>query len=125
MMGVIWATRQYWFWLILISLAVMAIEFIAPWRKKQKHFRKQFGQDLLWLACNGHAVGITIAFVATYLIEQFFPAITKAEGLNLIAGQALWIQFLVFLILKDLLAGVIHNLHHSGTALWSLYKLPH
>ena len=125
MMGVIWATRQYWFWLILISLAVMAIEFIAPWRKKQKHFRKQFGQDLLWLVFNGHAVGITIAFVATYLIEQFFPAITKAEELNLIAGQALWLQFLVFFILKDLLEWCIHNLLHRVPALWEFHKLHH
>ena len=65
MMGVIWATRQYWFWLILISLDVMAIEFIAPWRKKQKNFRKQFGQDLLWRVFNGHGVVITHGFVAT------------------------------------------------------------
>ena len=41
MMGVIWATKQYWIWLILISLTVMIMEYIAPWRKQQKHITRR------------------------------------------------------------------------------------
>ncbi len=126
MMGVIWATKQYWIWLILISLAVMVIEFIAPWRKQQKHItREQFGQDVLWLVLNGHAAGITIAFVADYLIKQYFPAAQEVEKLHLIKEWPLWGQFLVFFILKDLLEWCVHNLLHRVPALWAFHKLHH
>lgn len=126
MMGVIWATRQYWVWLILISLAVMILEYIAPWRTQQKHItRKQFGQDVLWLVLNGHAAGITIAFAADYLIRQFFPAIGEVEKLHLIKAWPLWGQFIVFLLLKDFLEWCVHNLLHRVPALWAFHKVHH
>ena len=61
MMGVIWATRQYWVWLVAISLFCMVLERVWPWRKKQKMLRAQLGQDIIWLVINGHYVGIAVA----------------------------------------------------------------
>ncbi|MHC5026356.1 MAG: sterol desaturase family protein [Planctomycetota bacterium] len=125
MMGVIWATKQYWVWLVAISLACMLLETIWPWRRKQKHLRRQFGQDLLWLVLNGHYVGIAVAFVANYLLRELFPVLGRAEDVELLASVPLWVQFVVFLVFKDFLEWCIHNLLHRVPALWTFHKLHH
>ncbi len=125
MMGVIWATRQYWVWLVAISLFCLILERIWPWRPRQKVLRRQFGQDLLWLFINGHWVGIAVAFVGNYFLTGLFPALGKAQEVNLINEQPLWLQFIVFLLLKDFLEWCVHNLLHRVPFLWQFHKLHH
>jgi sterol desaturase/sphingolipid hydroxylase (fatty acid hydroxylase superfamily) len=125
MMGVIWATRQYWVWLVAISLLCVLLERIRPWRTRQKLLRRQFGQDLLWLVLNGHYVGIAVAFVGNYFLTQLFPVLGEAQSVNLVNAQPLWLQFVVFLLLKDFLEWCVHNLLHRVPALWAFHKLHH
>jgi sterol desaturase/sphingolipid hydroxylase (fatty acid hydroxylase superfamily) len=125
MMGALWATRQYWVWLVAISLFCMALERLWPWRKKQKLLRAQFGQDLVWLVVNGHYTGIAVAFVGNYLLTQLVPALGEAQQVNLINTQPLWLQFVVFMLFKDFLEWCVHNLLHRVPALWAFHKLHH
>jgi sterol desaturase/sphingolipid hydroxylase (fatty acid hydroxylase superfamily) len=125
MMGVIWATRQYWVWLVAISLLCLVLERLRPWRRKQRMLRAQFGQDLVWLVLNGHYVGILVAIVGNYLLTQVWPALGQAQEVNLINTQPLWLQFLVFLLFKDFLEWCVHNLLHRVPALWAFHKLHH
>jgi sterol desaturase/sphingolipid hydroxylase (fatty acid hydroxylase superfamily) len=124
-MGVIWATKQYWVWLVAISLLCLVLERLRPWRRRQKLLRAQLGQDLAWLVLNGHYVGIAVAFVGNDLLTQLFPALGQAQEVNLINGQPLWVQFVVFLLFKDFLEWCVHNLLHRVPALWAFHKLHH
>ncbi|MCG8606893.1 hypothetical protein MJD09_18150, partial [bacterium] len=70
MLNIIWDTRGYFFWLMMVSLFCWVLERIWPWRKEQRAFRKQIGQDFFWLAFNGHYAGILVAFVGSWVILQ-------------------------------------------------------
>ena len=49
MLSVIWDTRNYFFWLLVASLFCWILERAWPWRRHQRPFRKQVGQDFFWL----------------------------------------------------------------------------
>ena len=63
MFDFIWDTNGYFFWLLVVSIICWILERFFPWRKEQKAFRKQLGQDFL---CN--------AFwqISLYFREFFF-----------------------------------------------------
>lgn len=110
MMQVIWDTRGYLFWLLVVSVFCLILERIWPWRRKQKLLRRQFAQDLFWLFFNGHYLGILVAYVAALLFAWAIPAIDKAKSLHLLAEQPFWIQFVVFFLAKDFMEWGIHIL---------------
>ena len=130
MLSVIWATRQYFIWLALVSLFCFLMERLRPWRSEQRAFRTQFVQDMFWLVFNGHYAGILIAFVTGWLLEQGQQAIgmqpfSKLESVRLLTLQPFWAQFVIFLVLKDLLEWGVHNLLHGIPRLWEFHKLHH
>lgn len=125
MLQIIWDTRGYFFWLLLISALCLVGERIWPWRERQKMLRRQFLQDLFWLILNGHYAGILIAHVAVLVMAWALPAVEQAKSLNLLAEAPLWIQFLAFLLLKDFLEWGIHILLHRVPWLWVFHKLHH
>ena len=86
MLQVIWDTRGYFFWLLVVSAFCLVLERIWPWRKQQKMVRRQFVQDLFWLFFNGHYAGILVAYVAAYLFMWALPSIEQARDLNLLAA---------------------------------------
>lgn len=79
MLNILWDTRGYFFWLLVISAFCLILERIRPWRKEQKLFRPQFGQDLFWLLFNGHYVGVLVASIAAFLFAWAMPAINQAK----------------------------------------------
>ena len=130
MLHIIWDTRHYFFWLLVISLACWILERLFPWRKQQKSFRAQIGQDFFWLVFNGHYAGLLIAFLSSWLIQRLAAAfssihIPPPESIQFLGASPLWLQFLVFLTLKDLLEWGVHNLLHRVSWLWEFHKLHH
>ena len=125
MLNVIWDTRHYFFWLLVISLFCWVLERAFPWRREQRAFRRQFGQDLFWLLFNGHYAGILIAFVGSWLLLQATTAIPSPEEIQLLGSSPLWLQFVLFVVIKDLLEWCVHNLLHRVSWLWSFHKLHH
>jgi sterol desaturase/sphingolipid hydroxylase (fatty acid hydroxylase superfamily) len=130
MLNVLWDTRGYFFWLMVVSLFCWILERLAPWRPQQKAWRKQIGQDFFWLVFNGHYAGVAIAFVSSWLIQQLNPIFGKwnvpsPESIQLLAGSPWWVQFAVFLVLKDFLEYIVHNLLHRVPVLWEFHKLHH
>ncbi len=121
MLQIIWDTRGYFFWLLIVSAVCLILERLWPWRKQQKVVRRQFGQDLLWLFLNGHYAGILLAFVARHLFAWVVPAIERAESLNVLGSRPLWLQFIAFFLLKDILEWAIHVLLHRVPWLWEFH----
>jgi sterol desaturase/sphingolipid hydroxylase (fatty acid hydroxylase superfamily) len=121
---------QYYFWLIAVSLFCFALERLAPWRRQQRVLRRGIGQDLFWLVFNGHYLGLIFALVTGQVVVWFNSALLELglpvpESLALLAGAPLWIQFVVFLVLKDFVEWNIHRLLHNVPWLWELHKLHH
>jgi len=130
MLNILWDTRGYFFWLLVVSLFCWILERLAPWRAEQKAFRRQIGQDFFWLVFNGHYAGVAIAFISSWLIQQLNPWFGKwnvpsPESIRLLADSPLWVQFFVFLFLKDFLEYIVHNLLHRLPILWEFHKLHH
>ena len=121
---------QYYFWLIGVSLFSFLIERLQPWRKEQKILRKGIGQDIFWLIFNGHYLGLILAIVTgkfililnQFLYEGGWPV---PETIALMQGTPLWLQFIVFFIIKDFVEWNIHRLLHNVPWLWEFHKLHH
>ena len=126
MIDVLWNTRGYFFWLLVVSAAVFVLEWLSPWRKEQPKLRRELGQDLFFLVFNGHYLGIALASVGAYLGGLAAPAaFDRAAEWNLLRTTPLWVQFPIFFLLKDLLEWCVHNLLHRVPALWAFHKLHH
>jgi len=125
MLQVIWDTRGYFFWLLVVSAFCLVLERIRPWRANQRMLRRQFGQDLFWLLFNGHYAGILVAHLAAFLFAWAMPAIEPARSVGLISAGPAWVQFAVFLVVKDFLEWCVHNLLHRVPWLWEFHKLHH
>lgn len=130
MLQILWHTRGYFFWLLVISASCWLLERLAPWRPEQRAWRDQFGQDLFWLVFNGHYAGILLASLSAWVLGMITQALghdfrTLLEPFKLLTNRPLWFQFLVFLVAKDFLEYLIHNLLHRIPALWEFHKLHH
>ncbi len=121
---------QYYFWLIAVSLFCFTLERIHPWRKKQSVLRKGIWQDMFWLIFNGHYFGLLLALVTgnligmanTFLHQNGWPV---PQEIALLSESPLWLQFIVFLLLKDFLEWNVHRLLHNVPRLWEFHKLHH
>jgi sterol desaturase/sphingolipid hydroxylase (fatty acid hydroxylase superfamily) len=120
---------QYWFWLALVSLFCFMLERIRPWRR-QGALRPQILQDLFWLIFNGHVLGLGLATVLGKLILWFNQQIgvlgfSAPDTVKLIGQSPPWVQFISFLVLKDLIEWCVHNLLHRVSWLWEFHKVHH
>ncbi|MEQ8765069.1 MAG: sterol desaturase family protein [Planctomycetota bacterium] len=115
----------YPFWLLVTSLFVMVCERLRPWRRDQKVLRPQFGQDLIWLIFNGHTAGVLLAAATSRLLSWAAPGFERLEAIRFVAEQPLWLQFVVFFLLKDILEWGVHNLLHRVPWLWAFHKVHH
>jgi sterol desaturase/sphingolipid hydroxylase (fatty acid hydroxylase superfamily) len=122
---VIWDTRGYFFWLLVVSAFCLVLERIRPWRREQKMIRRQFAQDLFWLFFNGHFAGILVASVAAFLFAWAVPLLDEDKRVNLVAQQPLVVQFVVFFLVKDFLEWCVHNVLHRVPWLWEFHKVHH
>jgi len=125
MIQILWDTRGYFFWLLVVSALCLVLERLWPWRREQRMLRRGFAQDLFWLFFNGHYASILIASAAAVLLGWAWPAMAGAKSLRLLADQPLWVQFAAFFLLKDFLEWGIHNLLHRAPWLWEFHKLHH
>jgi len=130
MLHILWDTRGYFFWLLVISISCWVLERLVPWRPSQRAWRDQFGQDLFWLLFNGHYAGILLASASTWLVENLSRAfgadrLPVPGPIHFLIERPLWLQFFAFLIVKDFLEFLIHNLLHRVPLLWEFHKLHH
>jgi len=121
---------QYYFWLVGVSVLVFALERVFTWRKDQRVFRPGFAQDLFWLLFNGHFLGLALATVTGRVVGGLNAMLHRAglpapESLAVMQGTPLWLQAVVFFVLKDFIEWNIHRLLHRTPWLWEFHKLHH
>jgi sterol desaturase/sphingolipid hydroxylase (fatty acid hydroxylase superfamily) len=114
----------YFFWLVLVSVACLALERVRPWRR-QRVLRKGIGQDLFWLVFNGHFAGLMLALVVDAMLGWAAPAAAWLERARLLAGMPPIAQGLLAFVIKDLLEWSVHNMLHRVPWLWAIHRVHH
>ena len=117
--------------LALISLFVLVLEALFPWRKDQPLVRRwSFAHDLVHLVFNGHFLGLLLFGVARTHLLPWFDAFLAEHGLtetvyrNAASEWPLWVQIPLTLIVVDFFQWAIHVLLHR-TWLWEVHKSHH
>jgi len=112
----------YLAWLLGISAAFVLLERLFPERRVQPRVRPQLANDLFYLVFNGHlwalATGALTGALVAIVQRHFAPA-------GLLTGLSFAAQFVVYLVLSDLLQWCVHNLLHRAPLLWQFHKLHH
>lgn len=121
---------QYWFWLIVCGIACAILERLFTWRKTQKALRPQLWQDIVFIALNGHFLGIALAYISLWSVNgilHFFALLSVQDPhkANLLSAMPLIWQFVIFIIAKDFLEWCVHILLHRVGFLWNFHKLHH
>lgn len=119
--------QNYFYGLIVVSLAVWALELLLPWRKNQSAIRKDFWLDGFYMFFNFFIFGLMISgFFA--LLETGFGKIgvtMESIGLFNFTALPLWAQLLIFFILNDFVQWFTHVLLHRFPILWRFHKVHH
>lgn len=119
--------NNYFYGLIVISLAVWGLELAFPWRKNQKAFRKDFWLDGFYMFFNFFIFSIAIegiyALIGTALGSVGLT--TSSLALINIAAWPMWAQLLVFFIVLDFVQWVTHVALHRFEWMWRFHQVHH
>lgn len=115
---------NFFYGLILISVAVYGLELAFPWRKNQKAIRKDFWLDGFYMFFNFFIFSSAIA--GFYYLMNFF----LGDSLNSLAvldvsALPIWLGLLIFFILNDFVQWFTHVLLHRFSFLWQFHKVHH
>ena len=122
--------RNYFWWLIGLSLFVWLLEVFFPWRKEQGAFRKDFWLDGFYMFFNFFLFSLigynAVSNVAVELFNNFLLSIgiENLVAIN-IASWPGWSQLLFLFVLSDFLQWNIHRLLHHVPWLWDFHKVHH
>ena len=88
--------KNYFYWLVGVSMFFFALELIRPWRKNQSKFRKDFWLDLFYMFFNFFLFSLIIYNAASNVIVNVFNDFLGVFGItNLvaihIAAWAVWL----------------------------------
>jgi sterol desaturase/sphingolipid hydroxylase (fatty acid hydroxylase superfamily) len=120
----------YYFWLLVISASVLVLERLFPWRREQEVIREGFVQDLFWLVFNIQYMSWMLAILAVEFVAWFDSAflhlgVPPPSSLRLVSDWPLWLQFVVFFVVRDFLEWNVHRWMHVFPRLWKVHQLHH
>ncbi len=123
---------NYFYWLLLVSAFFFGLEIIAPWRKKQAIFRKDFWLDFFYMFFNFFLFSLVVYNAASDVIVNLFNDLIlwvsggfdlqKANPLN---SFPLWAVLLIGFVTRDFIQWWIHRLLHRVSWLWEFHKVHH
>lgn len=122
--------ENYFYWLILLSLAVWTLEIILPWRQNQPIFRKDFWLDAFYMFFNYFLFSLIIYNAVSNVAVEAFNDFLRIFGItNLVALQIAtlpaWTQLLIAFIVADFIQWNIHRMLHRFPRLWEFHKVHH
>ncbi|MFC4874642.1 sterol desaturase family protein [Negadavirga shengliensis] len=122
--------KNYFWWLLGLSLTVWLLELVFPWRKKQPIFRKDFWLDGFYMFFNFFLFSL-IAYnaISNVAVEAFNDFLALFGITNLVAIEVnswpKWGQLLLLFVLADFIQWNVHRLLHRVPALWEYHKVHH
>jgi sterol desaturase/sphingolipid hydroxylase (fatty acid hydroxylase superfamily) len=122
--------KNYFYWLLGLSLLVWLLELVFPWRKKQPAFRRDFGLDLFYMFFNFFLFSLIGYNALSNVVVTLFNDGLSAAGINnMVAFEVrnwpAWSQLLLLFVLRDFIQWNIHRLLHRVPALWEFHKVHH
>ena len=90
--------KNYFYWLIGVSLFFFALELIKPWRKDQPKFRKDFWLDVFYMFFNFFLFSLIIYNAVSNVFVDLFNDLLGVFGItNLVAikigAWAIWVRY--------------------------------
>ena len=73
--------KNYFYWLIVVSLFFFVLEVVVPWRKKQAVLRKDFWLDGFYMFFNFFLFSLIIYSAASNVVVNLFN-----DGIKAISG---------------------------------------
>jgi sterol desaturase/sphingolipid hydroxylase (fatty acid hydroxylase superfamily) len=122
---------NYFYWLILVSAFFFGLELLAPWRKDQPRFRKDFWLDFFYMFFNFFLFSLIIYNAASEVVVNFFNQIIRGvTGFDLQANNPLqlwpmWAILLTGFVVRDFVQWWVHRLLHNSPRLWEFHKVHH
>lgn len=123
--------KNYFYWLLLVSLFFFVLEVIRPWRKNQPVLRKDFWLDFFYMFFNFFLFSLIIYNAASAVVVEFFNHILiRLTGFDLQASNPLnqfpqWGILLIGFTVRDFVQWNIHRLLHRVPKLWEYHKVHH
>ncbi len=123
--------HNYFYWLLLVSLFFMILEWIRPWREDQPRFREDFWLDFFYMFFNFFLFSLIIYNAASDVVVTFFnDIINYLSGFDLQASNPLrrfptWSILLIGFVIRDFIQWWVHRLLHYSDWLWEFHKVHH
>ena len=123
--------KNYFYWLIAVSLFFFLLEVSRPWRKEQARFRKDFWLDVFYMFFNFFLFSLIIYNAASDVVVQLFNDGLKSissfdlQASNPLNGLPLWSVLLVGFFVRDFVQWWTHRLLHRVEFLWNFHKVHH
>lgn len=121
---------NYFWFLTLISVLFMLLEWNFPWRKNQPKIRKDFWLDAFYMYFN-YFIFSLIGFAGlAHIVSDGFTKLLNNMGLENIVALKIgtwaygWQLFLLFVV-KDFFEWSTHRLLHRFEFLWQFHKVHH
>ncbi|MCB0735927.1 MAG: sterol desaturase family protein [Bacteroidetes bacterium] len=121
-----WYVNYFW-WLVILSLVVWALEMLFPWRKNQQKIRKDFWLDAFYMFFNFYIFRFAIEglFELSALTGSWLGYETDDIAIINIKEMAPWLGLLIFFILNDFVQWFTHVMLHRFEFLWRFHKVHH
>jgi len=121
---------NYFYWLIALSLLVLILEIVIPWRKDQKVFRKGFWLDSFYILFNFFLFSLVGYNAISNVGVELFNDFLQLFGLeNIVAFEVrswpVWSQLLVMFVVADFIQWNVHRQLHRQPWLWEFHKIHH
>lgn len=124
--------KNYFYWLILVSLFFFVLEVIIPWRKKQAILRKDFWLDGFYMFFNFFLFSLLIYNAASDVVVNLFNDGIKTitggfdlQAQNPLQSAPMWTILIIGFFVRDFVQWWIHRLLHKSDRLWEFHKVHH
>lgn len=122
--------ENYFYWLLLVSLFFLILEWTRPWREDQARFRKDFWLDFFYMFFNFFLFSLVVYNAASNVVVDLFNNFLGSFGIkNLVAiNISTWphfVQLLALLVVRDFIQWWVHRLLHRSPVLWEFHKVHH
>ncbi len=124
--------KNYFYYLIAVSLFVWLLEIGLPWRKKQSIFRKDFWLDGFYMFFNFFIFNLIIFIALSNTATKAFNDFLNVFGLSVSSFQLISLEMLpkaasllIFFIVTDFVQWATHIMLHRFKWLWSFHQIHH
>ena len=122
--------KNYFYWLVGVSLFFFLLELVHPWRTKQARIRKDFWLDAFYMFFNFFLFSLVIYNAASDVFVNLFKDFLALFGVtNLVAVEIgswpKWVQLLTLFLVRDFIQWNVHRLLHRVPFLWNFHKVHH